>query len=128
MPGRQLLMPFPVTATSHTLADYCARGGYATLARVVAGMPQEEIVKTVTTAGLLGHGQVRELLVQVEATPDLSLRLLEEPFRRVGVGAEQHAEAGLARREIAIGDRRLLRVHVQRVLAGGCAPRYSWPT
>ena len=29
MPGRQLLMNFPVTATSHTLADYRARGGYA---------------------------------------------------------------------------------------------------
>ena len=31
MPGRQLLMTFPVTATSHTLADYRARGGYETL-------------------------------------------------------------------------------------------------
>ena len=27
MPGKQLLMTFPVTATSHTLADYAARGG-----------------------------------------------------------------------------------------------------
>ena len=35
MPGKQLLMTFPVTATSHTLADYRARGGYATLAKVL---------------------------------------------------------------------------------------------
>ena len=27
MPGKQLLMTFPVTATSHTLADYVGRGG-----------------------------------------------------------------------------------------------------
>ncbi len=38
MPGRQLLMTFPVTATSHTLADYRARGGYATLAKVLREM------------------------------------------------------------------------------------------
>ena len=56
MPGKPLLMTFPVTATSHSLADYRARGGYATLAKVLAGVPQEEIVKTVTAAGLLGHG------------------------------------------------------------------------
>jgi NADH-quinone oxidoreductase subunit F len=38
MPGRQLLMTFPVTATSHTLADYRARGGYGTLQKVLATM------------------------------------------------------------------------------------------
>ena len=56
MPGKPLLMTFPVTATSHSLADYRARGGYATLAKVLAGVSQEEIVKTVAAAGLLGHG------------------------------------------------------------------------
>ena len=34
-PASQLLMTFPVTATSHTLADYRARGGYATLSKVL---------------------------------------------------------------------------------------------
>ena len=56
MPGKQLLMTFPVTATSHTLADYRARGGYATLARALAQLKPEDITKEVTTAGLLGHG------------------------------------------------------------------------
>ncbi|MDQ1345463.1 MAG: hypothetical protein QG586_994, partial [Pseudomonadota bacterium] len=32
MPGRQLIMSFPVTATSHGLPDYRARGGYGALA------------------------------------------------------------------------------------------------
>ena len=36
--GEQLLMTFPVTATSHTLADYRARGGYETLEKVVREM------------------------------------------------------------------------------------------
>jgi NADH-quinone oxidoreductase subunit F len=56
MPGTQLLMTFPVTATSHTLADYRARGGYATLARVLAGMAPQDVTREVTASGLLGHG------------------------------------------------------------------------
>ena len=56
MPGRQLLMTFPVTASSHTLADYRARGGYATLAKVLAERQPQEITKEVTAAGILGHG------------------------------------------------------------------------
>ena len=35
MTGTKLIMTFPVTATSHLLADYRARGGYATLERVL---------------------------------------------------------------------------------------------
>jgi NADH-quinone oxidoreductase subunit F len=56
MPGTQLLMTFPVTATSHTLADYRARGGYATLARVLAEMGPQDVTKEVTASGILGHG------------------------------------------------------------------------
>ena len=56
MPGTQLLMTFPVTATSHTLAEYRARGGYATLARVLAQMAPQDVTKEVVASGLLGHG------------------------------------------------------------------------
>ena len=56
MPGKQLLMTFPVTATSHTLADYVARGGYATLRRVLTQLKPEDVTKEVTASGLLGHG------------------------------------------------------------------------
>ena len=56
MPGKQLLMTFPVTATSHTLADYVGRGGYATLRRVLTQMKPEDVTKEVSAAGLLGHG------------------------------------------------------------------------
>jgi NADH-quinone oxidoreductase subunit F len=56
MPGRQLLMTFPVTATSHSLADYRARGGYQTLERVLKTLRPEDVTKEVSAAGLLGHG------------------------------------------------------------------------
>jgi NADH-quinone oxidoreductase subunit F len=56
MPGTQLLMTFPVTATSHTLADYRARGGYATLQKVLTQMAPQDITKEVTASGILGHG------------------------------------------------------------------------
>jgi len=55
MPGRQLIMTFPVTATSHTLADYRARGGYQALAKALTMAPGD-ITKEVTASGLLGHG------------------------------------------------------------------------
>jgi NADH-quinone oxidoreductase subunit F len=55
MPGRQLIMTFPVTATSHTLADTLARGGYQALAKALAMTPQD-ITKEVTASGVLGHG------------------------------------------------------------------------
>ena len=55
MPGRQLIMNFPVTATSHTLADYRARGGYQTLAKALAMTPQD-VTKEIVASGLLGHG------------------------------------------------------------------------
>jgi NADH-quinone oxidoreductase subunit F len=56
MPGRQLIMSFPVTATSHTLADYRARGGYETIRKALTTMTPPEITKQVTESGLLGHG------------------------------------------------------------------------
>jgi NADH-quinone oxidoreductase subunit F len=56
MPGKQLLMTFPVTATSHTLAEYRARGGYEPLTKVLAEWKPEDVTKEVTASGILGHG------------------------------------------------------------------------
>ena len=56
MPGRQLIMDFPVTATSHRLPDYQARGGYQTLQRVLTTLKPEDVTKEVTASGVLGHG------------------------------------------------------------------------
>ena len=54
--GRKLLMTFPVTETSHLLAEYRARGGYETLARVLGSMKPEEVTEIVTASGLQGRG------------------------------------------------------------------------
>ena len=56
MPGRQLLMDFEVTPTSHTLEAYRARGGYATLEKALRTMQPVDVTKEVTASGLLGHG------------------------------------------------------------------------
>jgi len=56
MPGQQLIMDFAVTATSHLLPDYQARGGYQTLRRVLTTLKPEDVTKEVTAAGVLGHG------------------------------------------------------------------------
>jgi NADH-quinone oxidoreductase subunit F len=56
MTGRKLLMTFPVTATSHTLAEYRARGGYETLAKVLREKTPEDVTKEVTASGLQGRG------------------------------------------------------------------------
>jgi NADH-quinone oxidoreductase subunit F len=56
MPGTQLIMNFPVTSTSHTLADYRARGGYRTIEKALTSMKPEDVTKEVTASGLLGHG------------------------------------------------------------------------
>ena len=56
MTGRKLLMTFPVTATSHTLADYRARGGYATLEKVVRNMKPQDVTKEVAASGIQGRG------------------------------------------------------------------------
>jgi NADH-quinone oxidoreductase subunit F len=54
--GTKLFMNFPVTPTSHTLADYKARGGYQALAKAIKEMKPEQITKEVLNSGLLGHG------------------------------------------------------------------------
>ena len=56
MTGRKLIMDFPVTVSSHLLADYQARGGYATLAKVLREMRPEQVTKEVAASGILGHG------------------------------------------------------------------------
>ena len=56
MPGRALLTAFDVTPTSHLLADYRARGGYATLEKALSSMTPQQIGAEVTASGLLGHG------------------------------------------------------------------------
>jgi len=56
MTGTKLIMTFPVTATSHLLSEYRARGGYATLEKALRQMRPDEITKAVTASGILGHG------------------------------------------------------------------------
>jgi NADH-quinone oxidoreductase subunit F len=56
MTGRKLIMNFELTPTSHRLADYRARGGYATLERVLREMLPEQVTKEVAASGILGHG------------------------------------------------------------------------
>jgi NADH-quinone oxidoreductase subunit F len=56
MTGTKLLMTFPVTATSHTLADYRARGGYGALEKALHRMKPEDVTKEVAASGLLGRG------------------------------------------------------------------------
>ncbi len=56
MPGRPLFMTFPVTADSHGLAAYRARGGYAALEKVLRTMKPADVTKEVLAAGLMGRG------------------------------------------------------------------------
>jgi NADH-quinone oxidoreductase subunit F len=56
MAGAKLLMTFPVTATSHALADYRARGGYSTLDKVLREMTPQQITTEVSSSGLQGRG------------------------------------------------------------------------
>ncbi len=49
-------MTFPVTATSHTLADYRARGGYAALAKALNTMTPKEVTAEVDESGIQGRG------------------------------------------------------------------------
>ncbi len=54
--GTKFFMNFPVTATSHTLSDYRARGGYVALEKVLRDMQPADVTKEVAASGLLGHG------------------------------------------------------------------------
>ena len=52
----KLLMTFPVTATSHTLADYRARGGYTALEKALTQMTPQQVTAEVTASGIQGRG------------------------------------------------------------------------
>ena len=54
--GRKLLMTFDVTATSHTLADYRARGGYQTIEKVLRELKPGDVTKEVAASGIQGRG------------------------------------------------------------------------
>ena len=56
MKDTKLLMTFPVTATSHTLADYRARGGYAALQKALLQMTPQEVTAEVSASGIQGRG------------------------------------------------------------------------
>ena len=56
MTGRKLFMNFGITDTSHTLAEYRARGGYQAISKALRDMQPEEVTKEVMASGVLGHG------------------------------------------------------------------------
>jgi NADH-quinone oxidoreductase subunit F len=51
-----VFMTFPVTATSHTLADYRARGGYAGLEQALRRHTPDEVGERAKASGLQGRG------------------------------------------------------------------------
>jgi NADH-quinone oxidoreductase subunit F len=52
----KLLMTFPVTATSHAMADYRARGGYAALQKALLQMTPQQVTAEVSASGIQGRG------------------------------------------------------------------------
>src|SRR5690242_7672960 len=56
MANTKLLMTFPVTATSHTLAEYRARGGYGSLEKALRELKPDGVSREVTTSGIQGRG------------------------------------------------------------------------
>jgi len=56
MAHAKLLMTFPVTATSHTLDAYRARGGYGTARKVLTTMQPQDVTKEITASGIQGRG------------------------------------------------------------------------
>lgn len=54
--GLKFFMNFPVTDSSHALDAYKARGGYQAIEKALRGMQPADVIKEVSTAGLLGHG------------------------------------------------------------------------
>ncbi len=51
-----IFMDHEVTTTSHTLAEYQARGGYAALRQALVGMQPDDVQKEVQASGLQGRG------------------------------------------------------------------------
>jgi len=56
MPGTQLIMTFPVTATSHKLVEYRGRDGYQALEKALKTMKPEDVTAEVTASGIQGRG------------------------------------------------------------------------
>jgi NADH-quinone oxidoreductase subunit F len=56
MTGRKVLMDFEVTATSHSLDDYRARGGYEALEKALRTMKPREVTQEIVDSGLQGRG------------------------------------------------------------------------
>ena len=56
MANTRLLMTFPVTDTSHTLAEYRARGGYGSLEKALRQMTAQQVIAEVTASGIQGRG------------------------------------------------------------------------
>ena len=56
MRNRKLLMTFPVTATSHTLADYQTRSGYSALQKALTQMTPQQVTAEVNASGIQGRG------------------------------------------------------------------------
>jgi NADH-quinone oxidoreductase subunit F len=54
--ARRLLMNFEVTPTSHLLADYRARGGYAAVEKAIRNMTPKQVTEEVTASGIQGRG------------------------------------------------------------------------
>ena len=53
---KKILMSFPVTATSHQLAEARSRGAYAALEKALRTMTPMQVAKEVTASGLQGRG------------------------------------------------------------------------
>jgi NADH-quinone oxidoreductase subunit F len=51
-----VFMTFPITATSHTLAEYRARGGYAALEQALREMTPAQVGEKAKASGLQGRG------------------------------------------------------------------------
>jgi NADH-quinone oxidoreductase subunit F len=51
-----LLMNFPVTATSHLLAEYRARAGYQAIEKAIRTMTPQQVTAEVTASGIQGRG------------------------------------------------------------------------
>src|SRR5215831_9739335 len=56
MSNTKLLMTFEVTPTSHLLAEYRARGGYAALEKALKQMSPQQVTAEVVASGIQGRG------------------------------------------------------------------------
>ena len=111
MTGRKLIMNFEVTPTSHLLADYRARGGYETLARVLREMrrvaPQVPNIACFDTAF---HATQPELETRLPIPRDY----FDRGYRRYGFHGlnYQHVVEALPRLTGQPLPRRLLAAHL----------------